>query len=80
MACLACCSFFTPYIRCFPCTVPVHGAGPQPLGGGDATPCEDTGQELGPQFKYVAGCLLMAAAQDVASQKQAVSHRLKVGI
>ena len=43
---------------------------PQPLGsGGDATPCEDTRQEHGPQFKYVAGCLLMAAAQDVASQK-----------
>ena len=29
---------------------------PQPLGsGGDATPCEDTRQEHGPQFKYVAG-------------------------
>ena len=43
---------------------------PQPLGsGGDATPCEDTRQEHGPLFKYVAGCLLMAAAQDVASQK-----------
>ena len=30
MACLACCSFFTPYIRCLrlfcPCTVLVHGA------------------------------------------------------
>ena len=43
---------------------------PQPLGsGGDATPCEGTRQEHEPQFKYVAGCLLMAAAQDVASQK-----------
>ena len=33
---------------------------PQPLGsGGDATPCEDPRQEHGPQFKCVAGCLLM---------------------
>ena len=40
---------------------------PQSLGsGGDATPCEGPRQEHGPQLKFEAGCLLIAAAHDVA--------------
>ena len=48
----------------------VGGCWPQPLGrGGDATPSEDARQEHGPQFEIVAGCLLMAAAQNEAGRR-----------
>ena len=39
-----------------PAQFPVHGAAGHNRWGGDATPFEDTRQEHGPQFKYVAGC------------------------
>ena len=60
----AVCACCMPYTRCFPFWS-LYSDGPmssrpQPWGrGGDVAPCEDTREDLGPWFKYVAGCLLM---------------------
>ena len=60
----AVCACCMPYTRCFPFWS-LYSDGPmssrpQPLGrGGDVAPCEDTREDFGLWFKYVAGCLLM---------------------
>ena len=69
-----CCTFSCLCIVCGP-----WSCRPQPLGDcREAVPCEDTRQEHGPQFELsVAGCLLMAPAQDEAGQVVGVrwAHR-----
>ena len=68
------------YVRCFlssvPVQFPVHGAARHNRWGcgGDATPCEDTRQERGPRFKYVAGVSFNGCSPCVAGRRVPLAY------